>query len=66
MRVLVLGGTGAMGSHLCRELVALGHEVACTTRRDRKPADGITYAVGDAKQPSFLDGLLAERWGGGS
>lgn len=64
MRVLVLGGTGAMGSHLCRELVALGHEVVCTTRRDRKPADGITYAVGDAKQPSFLDGLLAERWGG--
>ena len=63
MRVLVLGGTGAMGSHLCRELVALGHEVVCTTRRDRKPANGIAYAVGDAKQPSFLDWLLAERWG---
>ncbi len=63
MRVLVLGGTGAMGSHLCRELVSLGHVVVCTTRRERKNEDGITYAVGDAKRPSFLRGLLAEHWG---
>jgi UDP-glucuronate decarboxylase len=28
-RVLVTGGAGFIGSHLCRRLVALGHEVLC-------------------------------------
>ena len=63
MRVLVLGGTGAMGSHLCRELVGLGHDVVCTTRRERKASGGVSYVVGDAKNPEFLDGLLVDRWG---
>lgn len=62
MRVLVLGGTGAMGSHLCRLLVAYGNDVVCTTRCERASVDGISYVVGDAKDPSFLKGLLAERW----
>ena len=52
-----------MGSHLCRELAALGHEVVCTTRRERSGDGLVVYAVGDAKRPAFLDGLLAEHWG---
>lgn len=63
MRVLVLGGTGAMGSHLCRELASMGHEVVCTTRRGRAATGGISYAVGNAKDPAFLKGLLDDRWG---
>lgn len=63
MRVLVLGGTGAMGSHLCRLLAARGHDVVCTSRRAREPFAGVTYAVGDAKERPFLEGLLSERWG---
>lgn len=62
MRVLVLGGTGAMGSHLCRLMVARGADVVCTTRRERVPEDGISYVVGDAKDPLFLGELLSEHW----
>lgn len=32
MNVLVVGGTGFVGTHLCRELVARGHEVAALSR----------------------------------
>lgn len=63
MRVLVLGGTGAMGSHVCSKLAQRGWEVVSTTRRERTPSEnGVAYAVGDAHDPAFLDGLLAERW----
>ena len=62
MRVLVLGGTGAIGAHCCRELVAAGHKVVCTTRRERGGGGALTYVVGDAKQPAFLSALLSERW----
>ena len=52
-----------MGSHLCRQLAARGHDVVCTTRRRRAAADGVSYLVGDAKDPVFLDEALSERWG---
>ncbi|MGL4461672.1 MAG: NAD-dependent epimerase/dehydratase family protein, partial [Planctomycetia bacterium] len=28
-RVLVAGGSGFLGSHLCDRLIGLGHEVVC-------------------------------------
>lgn len=62
MRVLVLGGTGAMGSHVCGMLAARGERVVCTTRRERALKRSIEYAVGDAHDPAFLDVLLAQHW----
>lgn len=62
MRVLVLGGTGAMGSHVCRRLAARGEQVACTTRRERVSEHNIEYEVGDAHDSGFLGDILARRW----
>jgi uncharacterized protein YbjT (DUF2867 family) len=36
MRVLVAGGTGAIGIPLVRQLVARGHHVIATTRRPER------------------------------
>ena len=38
MRVLVLGGTGFIGPHIVRELVARGHQVTIFTRGRRDAA----------------------------
>ena len=51
-----------MGSHVCDLLAERGEQVVCTTRRERAPKQNIEYAVGDAHDPAFLDGLFAERW----
>lgn len=63
MRILVMGGTGAMGVHLTRLLATAGHEIVVTSRRTRSSCGGIRYIRGDAKDPTFLGQLLTERWG---
>ncbi len=37
MRVIVLGGSGHIGTYLVPRLVALGHEVICVSRGQREP-----------------------------
>lgn len=63
MRILVLGGTGAMGVHLVRRLAELGHTVYVTSRSSHRDAVGISFIRGDAKASAFLSSLLEERWG---
>lgn len=58
MDVLILGGTGAMGSHLCR-ILAGGGRVFVTSRKERQSVDGITYIKGNAHDLQFLQSLLA-------
>lgn len=59
MNILILGGTGAMGSHLapllCRE-----NEVTVTSRSKRESSE-VRYIQGDAHDGAFLQALLAER-----
>jgi nucleoside-diphosphate-sugar epimerase len=49
MRILVIGGTGFIGTHLLRELTAAGHEVAIL-HRNRSKGDvpkSVTHIAGD-------------------
>lgn len=63
MRILILGGTGAMGVHVSQLLAESGHEVVVTSRHDRvSNIPGVSYAKGNAKETGFLDGLLADHW----
>ena len=60
MRVLVLGGTGSIGSAVVRELVRCGHDVCGLARSDASAAKlaecGATPVAGDIAAP--------ERWAG--
>ncbi len=47
MKVLVAGGTGFIGSYLCRALVDAGHEVTALSRSPSEPPEGVESAVGD-------------------
>lgn len=63
MRILILGGTGAMGVHVSELLVQAGHRVTVTSRRQRASGNqNLEYRTGNAKDPAFLDALLSERW----
>ncbi len=61
MHVLVTGGTGFVGRHLCRELDDRGHDV---TALSRSPGDvelppGVARVRGDVTEPASLDGAFA-------
>lgn len=63
MRILILGGTGAMGVHVSTLLAQLGHQVAVTSRRYHESGDpNLIYKFGNAKDSDFLSMLLSERW----
>ncbi len=49
MNVLVVGGTGFVGKHLCRELNERGHDVTALSRSPEEGAlpDGVETAMGD-------------------
>lgn len=54
MKVLVLGGTGAMGVHLAKILSDNGEGVYVTSRRQRLSENNIRYITGDAKNDDFI------------
>lgn len=62
-KVLVLGGTGAMGTHLVTLLCKQGYEVFVTSR-SRNGIDGqVRYLKGNAHDPLFLNPILkSDRW----
>ena len=62
-KVLVLGGTGAMGVYLVPELASMGYQVKVISL-DNVVSDNshITYVQANAKDNSFLYGLLQENY----
>ncbi|MCF2653183.1 NAD-dependent epimerase/dehydratase family protein [Anaeromassilibacillus senegalensis] len=61
-KILMLGGTGAMGVYLAPEMIKLGYHVYLTSRKEHKSTENITYITGNAKDKSFLDTLLKQRY----
>ena len=51
MKVLVAGGTGFIGSYLCRALAEAGHEVTALSRSPAQTPEGVESAVGDVTAP---------------
>jgi len=47
MKVLVAGGTGFIGSYLCRALADGGHEVTALSRSPSDTPEGVASATGD-------------------
>lgn len=62
MKILLLGGTGAMGTHLGKILSSNRQNVFITTRTNRNSSEFIKYRQGDAKNIDFLNTLLEEKW----
>lgn len=58
MKALIMGGTGAMGIHLCQLLADNGWEVYVTSRKERLNTQRITYIKGDAHNIEFLNSLM--------
>lgn len=57
MKVLVTGGTGFIGQHLCTELHERGHDVTAMSRSPESDAvpDGVELAQGDVTDRDSLD-----------
>lgn len=60
MKVLVLGGTGAMGMHLVHLLSNNGDETIVTSRKQRAAEENINYIQGNAHDIRFLQTILLE------
>jgi UDP-glucose 4-epimerase len=57
--ILVTGGAGFIGTHLCRRLIGLGNRVTALDLRD--PTDrveGVTYVKGDVRDATLLQKLV--------
>ena len=52
-RVLVTGGAGFLGSHLCDRLLAAGHEVLCVDNYFTGSRVNIAHLIGNAKFESL-------------
>ena len=62
--ILVLGGTGFVGRHVCEQLVRAGYRVTVPTRRSRNAASvqtlpGLTVIETDVHDDAALAGLIA-------
>lgn len=62
MNVLILGGTGAIGSSFTAIVGKLASHVVVTSRQPRESRGNIHYVQGNAQDPVFLSELLKDHW----
>ena len=62
MKILLLGGTGAMGSHLIDVLTDRGDTVIVTSRSCNVSKGLVEYRQGNAKSIIFLNEIMKEQW----
>lgn len=63
MKILLLGGTGAMGIPLMRFLANNNHKVVVTSRSERHSSDtNVHFIAGNARDNSFLKDVLVEKY----
>lgn len=62
MKILVLGGTGAIGIHTVQYLIDNGNEVYVTSRLPRKSLGNCHYLLGNARNNDYLYSLLNTMW----
>lgn len=60
LNILLLGGTGAIGTHLANTLLERGHTISITSRKYRKTRNCLNYIQGNAHDNSFLSKILAQ------
>ncbi len=60
--VLVTGGTGFIGTHLSRQLVACGADVVVFGRHAAKLGDGVELVLGDVRSEASVNALIARRF----
>jgi uncharacterized protein (TIGR01777 family) len=63
MKVLITGGTGFVGTHLCRELLRQGHEVQVISRSPGRPEhlpEGTDVITGDPTRPGAWQDQVAQ------
>ncbi|TKX80248.1 complex I NDUFA9 subunit family protein [Halorubrum sp. SD626R] len=58
MKVLVAGGTGFIGSYLCRALADGGHDVTALSRSGGETPDGVDVATGDVTDYDSIAGAV--------
>ncbi len=57
-KVLVMGGTGAMGVYLVPKLAAMGYAVDVVALEKGAECKNVNYIVGNAKDEKFISGIL--------
>lgn len=61
--VLVLGGTGAIGTYAVNELASLGFMVSVTSRKSHTQEPNIEYYIGNGHDECFLEScLMKKKW----